>query len=72
MRCEAKWISDNVLRVCEALSVAKGFGERERPAYPLGSVAIKTSTIGISGDLGFGMTFLVLRSTMRSNCSSII
>ena len=28
-------MADNVLRVCEALSVAKGFGERKRTANTL-------------------------------------
>jgi len=60
-------ISYNVRRVYEA---RKGLGERQRTAYLLlYAVAISISIIGISGEAGLGMSFLVLGSTIRSNNS---
>jgi len=57
----------NALRVYEA---RKGSGERQRTAYLLlYAVAISISIIGISGEAGLGMSFIVLGSTIKSNSS---
>ena len=41
---------------------------RDEPRYALlGDADMNISTIGVSGDLGLGITFLVLGSIIRSN-----